>query len=111
MDEPMECPSYRYVWTHLKTHILIIYWAIDDDDDDHDDHDHDHAYDDDKPLNRNGKGGENAPSHASVGERVDQVGEQDCEDAAVRLKFSSLLRWSMMQNYLKGSEGVVESSS
>jgi len=49
-----------------------------------------------KSLNRNGKGGENASSHASVGERVDHVGEQDCEHAAVRLK---------------GSEGVVESSS
>jgi len=48
-----------------------------------------------KSLNRNGKGGEDAPAHAGVGEWVDHVGEQDGEHVAVRLE---------------GSEGVVESS-
>ena len=42
--------------------------------------------DDDNPLNRDGEGGENASGHASVGERVDDVGEQNCEDVAVRLR-------------------------
>ena len=39
-----------------------------------------------KPLDGYGKGCQDAAGHAGVGERVDQVGEQDCEDAAVRLR-------------------------
>ena len=53
-----------------------------DDDDDGDDGDGD----DHRPLDRDGEGGENASGHASVGERVDDVGEQNCEDIAVRLR-------------------------
>ena len=38
-----------------------------------------------QPLYGDGQGGEDAAGHAGVGERVDQVGEEDCEHAAVRL--------------------------
>ena len=38
-----------------------------------------------QPLNGDGQGGEDAAGHAGVRERVDQVGEEDCEHATVRL--------------------------